>query len=97
MKVKLQKYIDQHKIDYSQDARLKDIERLISQQKYNCAVWELNSLIEEGYSLSVCYELLGDISYKTMQPSKKPQITTSFLYQTTTTIKAYYLNWQKYT
>ena len=68
---KLQKYINQHKIDYSQDARLKDIERLISQQKYNCAVWELNSLIEEGYSLSLCYELLGDISYKTMQPSKK--------------------------
>ena len=70
-KQKLQKFIAQNKIDYSQNARLEDVLRLISQQKYNCAVWELNDLIEEGYKLSTCYELLGDIAYKTAQPPKK--------------------------
>ena len=58
---KLQKYILQNKIDYSQNARLEDIQRLINQQKFNCAIWELNSLIEERYQTSICYELLGDI------------------------------------
>ena len=70
-KQKLDKYIKQNKIDYSQFARLNDVQRLITQQKFNCAVWELNSLIEEDYELSICYELLGDIAKKSMQPSKK--------------------------
>ena len=70
-KQKLQKYITQNKIDYSQELRLNDVQRLINQQKYNIAIWELNSLIEENYNPSLCYEILGDISYKTAQPVKK--------------------------
>lgn len=68
---KLEKFIIKNKIDYSDFARFSDVQRLISQQKYNCAIFELNSLIEKGYQISKCNELLGDISSKCQNPAKK--------------------------
>ena len=63
-KQKLNKLIKQSKIEYSHEYRLEDIKRLMAEQKFNSAVYEINSLIEENYNLSVCYELLADIKIK---------------------------------
>ena len=41
-KQKLERYISQNKIDYSTQARIEDVERLIQEQKYNSAIYELN-------------------------------------------------------
>ena len=70
-KQKLDKIILQQKIDYTKDFRFSDVFRLIQEQKYNAAVYELNSLIEENYKVSKCYELLGDICFNTKRPIKK--------------------------
>ncbi len=70
-KQKLEKIISQNKIDYSDEARLKDIERLIKEQKFNTATYELNDLIENGTQLDLCYMLLGDISAKSANNPKK--------------------------
>ena len=70
-KHKLEKLISQNKIDYSTQARINDIERLIKEQKFNSATYELNDLIENGVELSTCYMLLGDISAKSSKPAKK--------------------------
>lgn len=70
-KHKLEKFITQNKIDYSTKARISDIERLINEQKFNTAIYELNDLIDNGVELSLCYMLLGDISAKSAKPPKK--------------------------
>lgn len=70
-KQKLQKIITKNKIDYSSYARFTDVHRLISEQKYNSAIYELNELIELGFEVSKCNELLGDISFKMQNPPKK--------------------------
>ncbi|MBR5305233.1 MAG: tetratricopeptide repeat protein [Candidatus Gastranaerophilales bacterium] len=70
-KQKLDKIIKKQKIDYSNQARFVDVHRLISEQKYNSAVYELNDLIELGFEISKCNELLGDISYRMQNSSKK--------------------------
>ncbi len=70
-KQKLDKIILQQKIDYTKDYRFNDVFRLIQEQKYNAAVYELNSLIEENYKVSKCLELLGDICFDTKRPIKK--------------------------
>jgi len=68
---KLDKLINKNKIDYSEFARLQDAQRLINEQKYNSAIYELNELIELGYEVSKCYELLGDVSFKSLAPSRQ--------------------------
>ncbi|MBR3605808.1 MAG: tetratricopeptide repeat protein, partial [Candidatus Gastranaerophilales bacterium] len=70
-KQKLEKIISKNKIDYSTYARFADVQRLISEQKYNSAIYELNSLIDEGFEISNCNMLLGDIALKLDKPPKK--------------------------
>ena len=70
-KQRLDKFITQNKIDYSTKARITDIERLIKEQKFNSAIYELNNLIENNTEISLCYMLLGDISAKSAKPPKK--------------------------
>lgn len=70
-KQKLDKIIAKNKIDYSNYARFVDVQRLIFEQKYNSAMYELNELIELGFEVSKCNELLGDISAKTLNSPKK--------------------------
>lgn len=60
-KQKLDKIVKNHKLDYSPLVRFNDVKRLIAQEKYNCAVYELTELIEENYRKSECLELMGDI------------------------------------
>lgn len=67
----LNKIISQNKINYDHASRLDDVIRLMSEKKYNAAIYELNSLIEEKYMVSKCYEFLGDICYQTKKPFKK--------------------------
>ncbi|MBQ4646585.1 MAG: tetratricopeptide repeat protein [Candidatus Gastranaerophilales bacterium] len=69
-KQKLDKLLAKNKIDYSDEARFNDIERLINEQKFASAFYELNELIEKGYKTSACYELLGDISQKKGEAQK---------------------------
>lgn len=71
LKQKLEKFILKNKIDYTNSARIVDIQRLIQEQKFKSATWEVQELIDAGYELSLCYELLGDISQKT---AKAPRI-----------------------
>ena len=70
-KRKLEKLISQSEIDYSASSRLKDVQRLISQKKYNAAIYELNDLIENKIEVSKSNELLGDICLKTNQGASK--------------------------
>lgn len=63
-KKKLDKYINQNKVNYSLNARFDDIERLILEQKFSAAEYELFDLIEFDIQTSRCYELLGDIYFK---------------------------------
>ncbi len=70
-KQKLDKYIVQNKIDYSTKARIEDVERLIQEQKFNSAIYELKDLIENNIEPSLCYMLLGDISARSAKPPKK--------------------------
>ena len=70
-KQKLDRYISRNKIDYSNYARYADIQRLITQQKYNSAIYELNSLIDEGFEISNCNMILGDIALKLDKTPKK--------------------------
>ncbi len=70
-KQKLDKLIIQQKINYTKDFRFNDALRLIKEQKYNAAIYELNTLIEENYNVSKCYELLGDICFNSKKPIKK--------------------------
>ena len=70
-KQKLDKIVKNHKIDYSPLARFNDVKRLIAQEKYNCAVFELKELIDINYRKSECLELMGDIcQYLQKSPSK---------------------------
>lgn len=75
LKQKLDKFIVKNKINYTNSARIVDIQRLIQEQKFKSATWELNELIDSGYELSLCYELLGDISQKT---AKTPRIVANY-------------------
>ena len=50
---KLNKLINQNKIDYSNQARFDDINRLIQEQKYNAAIYELNDLIDNNIATSL--------------------------------------------
>jgi len=61
-KQKLDKLVSKSDINYAPSARLVDVQRLISEQKFNAAVFELNDLIEQGLEVSKSYEILGDIS-----------------------------------
>ena len=70
-KQKLDRMVSQHKIPYTKDDRFKDAIRLIQEQKFNAAIYELNSLIDENYNKSRCYELLGDICYNSKKPARK--------------------------
>lgn len=70
-KQKLEKLISKNKENYTDIARLQDIQRLIDEQKYSAATYELNELIEKGFEISKCYELLGDIGIKSQYSSKK--------------------------
>ena len=70
-KQKLDKAIKRLDFDYSFESRMNDVNRLIQENKYNGAMYELNELIASGYNLSKCYELLGDISFKTNQSPKQ--------------------------
>ena len=70
-KQKLDKLISRNKIDYSNYARFADIQRLMAEQKFNSAIYELNSLIDEGFEISNCNMLLGDIALKLDKPPKK--------------------------
>lgn len=70
-KQKLEKIIAKNQIDYTNNARFIDVQRLISEQKYNSAIYELKELIELGFEISKCNELLGDISSKCAYPPKK--------------------------
>lgn len=65
LKQKLGKLIIQNKINYTTYARLKDVDRLIKEQKFNSAIYELNDLIENGIEVSKCNEILADICLKT--------------------------------
>jgi len=64
IKQKLDKFVTQNKIDYTQNNRLNDSIRLINEQKYNAAIYELKALVEENYNVTRCLELLGDICIK---------------------------------
>lgn len=75
LKQKLDKFILKNKINYTNSARIVDVQRLIQEQKFKSAIWELNELIENGYELSLCYELLGDISQKS---AKAPRVTANY-------------------
>ena len=68
---KLLKFTEQNKIDYSRQARLNDVIRLINVKKYDIAIYELRLLIEENYQTSKCYEILGDICLKIGKPLKR--------------------------
>lgn len=70
-KQKLQKMIVQNNIDYSTEGRLADVERLIKEQKYNSAIYELNELVSARAELPRCYELIGDILLKSGSNTKK--------------------------
>ena len=70
-KQKLEKLIIKNKLNYTDEARLHDALRLIQEQKYNSAIYELNELINNAYQISKCNELLGDISQKLSYPAKK--------------------------
>lgn len=70
-KQKLDKLIKKNKIDYSNSARLRDIQRMILEQKYNSAIYELEELIDENFEISRCYELLGDIYLKLNKPPRQ--------------------------
>ncbi len=61
-KQKFDKLVSKSDINYAPSARLVDVQRLISEQKFNAAVFELNDLIEQGIEVSKSYEILGDIS-----------------------------------
>lgn len=71
LKQKLNRIVSQQKIPYDNQARYYDALRLIQEQKYNAAIYELNCLIEANYNVSKCYELLGDICVNSKQPVKK--------------------------
>ena len=60
-KNKLNKLIEKNKINYSNEERFKDIQRLIKEKKYNAALYELNELIDLGYEKARCLDLKGDI------------------------------------
>ena len=64
LKNKLDKYILQNNVDYSQKNRLMDAVRLIKEKNYNPAIYELKALIDENYNKTKCLELLGDIAIK---------------------------------
>ena len=70
-KQKLEKLVIKNKLNYTDEARLHDALRLIQEQKYNSAIYELNELINNAYQISKCNELLGDISQKLSYPAKK--------------------------
>ena len=70
-KQKLDKLIAKYKLNYSDEARFQDAQRLIQEQKYNSAIYELNELINNAYQISKCNEFLGDISQKSSYPAKK--------------------------
>ena len=70
-KQKLIKFIEQNKIDYSAHSRLNDVLRLINEQKYDIAEYELFDLLSTNTEPAICYELLGDISYKSAQNTKE--------------------------
>ena len=61
IKEKLEKFLTKHEINYSDSFRIQDIERLICEQKYDIALWELSELIENNTELSKAYELTADI------------------------------------
>ncbi|MBQ8475841.1 hypothetical protein IJ531_02150, partial [bacterium] len=85
-KDKLNKLILQAKIDYSAQSRLNDVERLIGEQKYNSAIYELNDLIDNNLEVSKASEILGDIYLKT---SKKRSLASKYYKQS---INADYTN-----
>lgn len=69
-KKKLEKFILQNKINYSSDARFDDISRLVSEQKFQSALYELFDLIDLNIEPSRCYEILGDIYLKKQNKSE---------------------------
>lgn len=71
LELKLQKLISQNNLDYSNQSRFEDVKRLIQEQKYTIAVFELNDLIKNDFNKSQCYELLADICLKTQKPASK--------------------------
>ena len=70
-KLKLEEYIAENKIDYSNEFRLNDARRLIKEQKYAAAIYELKELIELNYKENICNELLGDICLKYLRDNEK--------------------------
>jgi len=70
-KLKLENFIKENKIDYSSEARLNDCRRLIKEQKFHSAIYELNELISIGYKEYICNELLGDICLKYLRNAQK--------------------------
>lgn len=70
-KQKLDKLIKKNKLDYSSLARFQDVQRMIAEQKYNSAIYEIEALLEENYEVSKCYELLGDVYLKTDKAPKQ--------------------------
>ncbi len=62
IKQKLDKLITKEKLDYSLENRFKDAIRLINNQNYGAASYEVINLIEAEYNLTKCYEMLADIS-----------------------------------
>lgn len=70
-KQKLDKLIQKDNLDYTPQNRFDDCLRLINNQKFYSASYELNELILSGYEVSKCYELLGDISNKTKKSASK--------------------------
>ena len=70
-KQKLDKLISKNKFTYTYESRYADVQRLIYEQRYNSAIWELNELIEAGFKPSKCNEFLADISQKLEKSAKK--------------------------
>lgn len=70
-KQKLDKLIQKDNLDYTPQNRFDDCLRLINNQKFYSASYELNELILSGYEVSKCYELLGDISNKAKKSASK--------------------------
>lgn len=62
IKQKLDKIISRNNVNYAPSARIVDVQRLIKEQKFNAAVYELNDLINKGIEVSKSNEILGDIS-----------------------------------
>ncbi len=67
---RLKHLLKEQNIDYSTEYRLKDVKRLISEGKFNAAMYELNDLIEKRIKLSLANEYIADICELTSKNSK---------------------------